>query len=180
MTMMEMGGVSRFDYSLQSALRGGQRNGHPSPEWITQAEAQLEQLRYRLKDSLLAERALERMYEAIHDGVRERVREVVRERLPSELRGALLGATGEPGIDFGRIERRVIDRLTDAITDRLASTIQERAPEPIRDWIAEGVREAASGTVVAPEVERVSARLREHIEPAITGRRAEAIRERVR
>src|SRR5687768_8091472 len=119
MTMMEMGEVPRFNFAVQAAMRSAQTrgNGHGAADW-SHAEALVEQLRFRLRDALFAERAVDRVSQAIVDATRERVRDVIRDRFPTELRASLLGWSAEPGLEFSRIEKRMAERLTDAITER--------------------------------------------------------------
>src|SRR5690606_28645975 len=109
-----------------------------------------------------------------------RVRDAIRDRFPSELRAALLGGSTEPGFEFSRIEKRIADRLTEVITERLASAVYERSTTPVREWLGEATREAVSGTPLFNDVERVTSRIRERIEPQATSALTELVRERLR
>ena len=142
MTMMETGESQRLGWAMQAAMRTVHRNGHGSPEWSSQSfiEPQLEQVRYRLKETM-GDRLVHRVFDGISDVMHDRVREVIRERFSTELRNAMLGAQPERGLDFTRIEKQVTQRLTDAITERLASSVHERVSGTIRERISEVMEE---------------------------------------
>jgi hypothetical protein len=178
MTMIENDEIQRLNQTFQAAM-AAMRMVQGQPRYVSPDPDQIQQLGYRLKEAL-GDRFAQRVYDSVIEASRDCVREVVRDRFSSELRASLLGWQSERNFDLGRIEQRLVDRLSDAITERLVTMVHERAAGSIRERMSDSVREALSGTPMIEDVERIASRIRDRIEPELTARVAEAMRDRMR
>jgi len=111
---------------------------------------------------------------------RDRVREIVRDRLGVELRTGMLAGQTNGGFDFARIENRVAGRIVELVTERMIEAAHEVTGPALRERLGDVVREALSGTGGLDGSERGISRVRDWMEPEITGRVMTGVRDHLR